>query len=81
MTNQFMGWWSSVGCHSFRDETYGDIEMLGNNIQGRIVQGQNIQGCIVPVPLEGGTGSKQVYNVTNHTKDKWMLLLFGRKIV
>jgi hypothetical protein len=34
-------------------------KMLGNNRQGRIVQGQNIHGRIVPVPLEGGTGSKQ----------------------
>jgi hypothetical protein len=40
MPNQFMGWWSSVGCDSFRDETYGDVKTSGNNMRGRIVQGE-----------------------------------------
>jgi hypothetical protein len=40
------GWWSSVGCDSFRDETFGDVKTLGNNVRGR-----NIRGLIVPVLL------------------------------
>ncbi len=33
MPNQSMGLWSSVGCDSFRDETYGDVKTSGNNVQ------------------------------------------------
>jgi hypothetical protein len=28
----------------FRDEIYGDVKMLGYNLQGHIVRGQNILG-------------------------------------
>ncbi len=37
MTNQFMGWWSSVGrdADAFRDEMYGDVKTLGNNVRGQ----------------------------------------------
>ncbi len=50
-----MGWWSSVGCDSFRDEMYWDIKTSGNNVRGHIIQGPNIRGhnvwgCIIPVP-------------------------------
>jgi hypothetical protein len=50
-----VGWWSSVGCNSFRDETYGDIVTSGNTVRVHIVwrqnvKGRTIQGRIVPVP-------------------------------
>ncbi len=50
-----MGWWSSVGCDSFRDGTYRDVKTSGNNVRGRIVwgrneRGRNERGRIVPVP-------------------------------
>jgi hypothetical protein len=41
-----MGWWNSVGCDSFWDETYGNIKTLGNNIWGHIVGGGIVRGCI-----------------------------------
>ncbi len=42
MHNQSMGWCSSVGCDSFRDEKYGDVKKrreitygeYGNNVRG-----------------------------------------------
>jgi hypothetical protein len=36
-----------VGCDLFRDETYGDVKTLENNIKGRIIQGRIVQGRIV----------------------------------
>jgi hypothetical protein len=37
-------WWSSVGCDSFRDETYEDVKTTGNNLWGTYHRGTNIQG-------------------------------------
>jgi hypothetical protein len=45
-----MGWWSSVDCDAFRDETYGKVKMLGNKVRGRNVLRRNERGRIIPVP-------------------------------
>jgi hypothetical protein len=44
------GWYSSVGCDSFKDETYRGVKMSGNNVRGRIVRGRNVWGRNIPVP-------------------------------
>jgi hypothetical protein len=56
MLNQSLGWWSSVGCDSLRNETYRDVKTLGNDVRGQNIQvrsiwGRNVQGLIVPVPF------------------------------
>jgi hypothetical protein len=56
MPNRSKGWWSSVGCDSFGDETYEHVKMSGDNVRGRNergrnVGGSNIRGCIVPEPV------------------------------
>ncbi len=58
-----MGWWRSVGCDSFGDETYGDVKTSGDNVRGCIlwgrnargqnVRGRNVRGRIVSVPKKG----------------------------
>jgi hypothetical protein len=40
MPNQSMGWWSTVVCDSFVDETYVNVTRSGNNGRGRIVRGR-----------------------------------------
>ncbi len=42
----------------FRDETYGDVKILGYNRWGRIIWGRNVRGCIICTssPLETCTG-------------------------
>ncbi len=39
MPNQSMGGWSSAGCDSFRDETYGDIKKRWEMTYGNVLYG------------------------------------------
>jgi hypothetical protein len=41
------GWWSSVGCDLFRDETYRDVKSRKNNVRGHAVRKRNVRGCNV----------------------------------
>jgi hypothetical protein len=61
-----MGWWSSLGCDSFGDKTYGDVKTSGDKAEGRIVRRQNVRGRIVPVPFS---------ELQHHTvPDTWIIL-------
>ncbi len=44
MPNQCVGWLSSVGCDSFRDESYKDIITSGNNGSGTYRMGTKHKG-------------------------------------
>jgi hypothetical protein len=74
MPNQSMGRGISVGCDSFRDETYGDVKMSGDNVWERNIRSRKVRGRIVPVPYQQITnrGSEAFMLTFSHCKVSWL---------
>jgi hypothetical protein len=49
-----MGWWNSVSCDSFRDETDSDVKTLGNNVRDISYGDKTYRGVSFLYPIIGG---------------------------
>jgi hypothetical protein len=76
-----MGWWSSVDCDSFRDETYGDVKTSGTNVQGRNLRGHNVWGRLVPVPPRTCPQLGYLVDYFAFREFSYRILVFGLQVL